>query len=635
MISVRTLGPADVHVDGDDMPSALRWQKHLGLLVYLAHSPKRTRSREHLIGLLWPDKDDKAARHSLREALRSIRQHLGDAGLDTSGAAVRLTNDQVQLDTTQLESLTEEDRWLDAAELIGGEFMEGFAIPGATDFEDWLTTERRIWQQRSVDVLVQAAREELNTGRPDHAQQYAQRAMHLDPTSDVAVQMLIQIAALEGNRAGALNAYDTFAARLEEQLGLEPSEETTGLVHRIRDDPAWGLGDRVVQTDAGPSRRPPLIGRERELKAMLRHWKTCRTQSRATVLLLEADSGLGKTRLADELLARTRLEGAVTSTVRSVDGDRAETWSGLTGLLRGGLADATGLAAAPTAALAGLIALAPEWSDQFGPAVRTADPLPPARAVCEVLRAVSEEQPVALLFDDAQYLDPSTAGALESILRDLTDRPICITVCIVPHDDSLPIDNIRTRIGRDFNGKVTRLEPLAPAAGLELTHWAFPDLADERLDRMTRRVMNDSAGIPLLAVELLHAVALGLELAEEGDRAWPNTGQTLDQTRPGDLPDPIIAAIRIGFRRLSEPAQRILQVAAVLGTRVTPGQLGEKTELDSSELDRGLDELEWQRWLSAEPRGYSFVARIVREVVNRDMVTSRQRRQMLGADSVL
>ena len=44
-----------------------------------------------------------------------------------------------------------------------------------------------------------------------------------------------------------------------------------------------------------------------------------------------------------------------------------------------------------------------------------------------------------------------------------------------------------------------------------------------------------------------------------------------------------------------------------------------------------LDELEWQRWLTAEPRGYTFVARIVRDVVDRDMVTPGQRQRIKDA----
>src|SRR5207245_3127576 len=80
-LSVRVLGPARVTVDGAAAPPELLWRKHLALLVYLARSPRKSRTREHLVGLLWSDRDEKQARHSLSEALRVLRRVLGDAGV--------------------------------------------------------------------------------------------------------------------------------------------------------------------------------------------------------------------------------------------------------------------------------------------------------------------------------------------------------------------------------------------------------------------------------------------------------------------------------------------------------------------------------------------------------------------------
>jgi hypothetical protein len=49
-------------------------------------------------------------------------------------------------------------------------------------------------------------------------------------------------------------------------------------------------------------------------------------------------------------------------------------------------------------------------------------------------------------------------------------------------------------------------------------------------------------------------------------------------------------------------------------------------------LTDALDELEWQGWLVAEPRGYAFVARIVCDVIDRDMVMGDgQRRRIRDA----
>src|SRR5437879_815503 len=70
----RVLGPVQVTVAGADAPPELLWRKHVALLVYLARSPRRRRTREHLVGLLWSDRDEKQARHSLSEALRVFRR---------------------------------------------------------------------------------------------------------------------------------------------------------------------------------------------------------------------------------------------------------------------------------------------------------------------------------------------------------------------------------------------------------------------------------------------------------------------------------------------------------------------------------------------------------------------------------
>src|SRR2546428_803300 len=79
-LSLLVLGPARVTVGGAEAPPPpeLLWRKHLALLVYLARSPRKSRTREHLVGLLWRDRDEKQARHSLSEALRVLRRALGE-----------------------------------------------------------------------------------------------------------------------------------------------------------------------------------------------------------------------------------------------------------------------------------------------------------------------------------------------------------------------------------------------------------------------------------------------------------------------------------------------------------------------------------------------------------------------------
>ncbi len=78
-----------------------------------------------------------------------------------SAQQIRLAAEAIHLDVEQLEQHLAEREWCAAARLVAGEFMEGFAVPEASGFEDWLTAERTLWRRRSVEALVRCAEELL------------------------------------------------------------------------------------------------------------------------------------------------------------------------------------------------------------------------------------------------------------------------------------------------------------------------------------------------------------------------------------------------------------------------------------------------------------------------------------------
>src|SRR5256884_8199374 len=91
MIVCETLGPPVVRLDDGSVPASLQWHKNLALLVYLARSPKRARARDHLIGLLWGDEAEKDARHSLNQAVSTLRAYAGES-IETDRTHVRLAD---------------------------------------------------------------------------------------------------------------------------------------------------------------------------------------------------------------------------------------------------------------------------------------------------------------------------------------------------------------------------------------------------------------------------------------------------------------------------------------------------------------------------------------------------------------
>jgi DNA-binding SARP family transcriptional activator len=629
VIVCRTLGPVEVTVNGAMAPGELLWRKHLALLLYLARSGSRGRAREHLMSLLWGESNDSAARHSLNEALRVLRRHAGEGSVDTSAGRVRLLPDVVEIDVDRFAELTGRGAWQAACALISGEFLEGFSVPKASAFEDWLATERSAWRARSVEALVARAEELLRAGDVPEAARLADRALTLDPRSEQALRAAIRSLALAGDRSSALGLYQAYVTRLHDELGAAPSAEVDALADRVR---RQRLVRPALAEDPGDSdqARLPLVGRDEELRRLLDAAQAAWVRRRAAALVIVGESGTGKTRLLDELLARLRLDGATVAAARAIDSDRAEPWSGVLALARGGLAEAPGIAAAPPAAVATFLAAGPAWADRF-PAAGGVSPMPVAPALRELVAAAAEDAPVVLAVDDAQWLDAESASVIPGGLRDLAAARRVLILAIAGHPPRADLDLIRSRIGRDYQGTAVDLGPLTGAALRSLAARLLPSYDDVELDRIGRRVGTDSAGIPLVAVELLRAVVAGFDLRGQAT-AWPEPSKTLDQSLPGDLPDALIAAIRIGFRRRSPEAQQVLVAAAVLDERVTPDRLAAATGLGRAAVHTALDELEWTHWLLSESRGYGFVARLVRRVVERDMLTPGQRRRILAAD---
>jgi DNA-binding SARP family transcriptional activator len=622
-MTLRSLGPPEAACDGAAAPPELLWRKNLALLFYLARSPRLSRTREHLTGLLWGERRDAVARHSLREAIRVLRRVLGKEALTTSSDQVRLAAGVIDLDLDRLDAHAAQGEWEEAAALAGGDLLEGFSVPDAPGFEDWLAAERLAARSRMIEALTTFATHGLAGGDVAAAAEAARRALSLDGASDAAARALMRAAALAGERSAALAAYDRLTERLA-ALGTEPEAQTERLAEQIRRSRE---SPRARAHDPGAlSRRAPLTGRETLLSRLLVVWDACRDSRSPRVIFVDGEPGLGRTRIVEEAAGRARLDGAAVSITRSVPADAGLPWSALHGLAAGGILEAPGLAGAAAGALATFAQHSEAWADRF-PGTRGVAPLEERIGFSAILRAAAQDQPVLLALDDAGWADRESLAALGAVLRDTAALPVCLLVSAAPHPPREELDMLRARIGRDLAGAALMLEPLTPGDLAALARWAMPSWTDEQVDRLARRVAVDSAGIPLLVVELLHAVTLGLDLGASA--AWPSPQRTLDQTLPGDLPPTVTAALRVGFQRLGPDTRSVLAAAAILGERCDAATLRRATGLDNAAVESALDEAEWQRWLVADSRGYTFTARLVRDVIAAEMLTPGQRRRVL------
>lgn len=617
-VSLHVLGPARITIDGAPAPAELLWRKHLALLVYLARSPRGARTREHLIGLLWSERDEKSARHSLSEALRVFRRVLGDTRVRADVDQVALDQTAVTLDCDELATRAASSDWAGAARLAAGEFLEGLSVPEANEFENWVAGERLLWRTRSVEALTKWGEAQLAVAETAGARETALKALAQEPTAEAAARVAMRGLALDGDRAAALALFDRLAAAMR-GVATEPAPETRRLAERVREA---RVGRRVQATPSGARPRAPLIGRSRELARLMTVWDGTRNGA-AAVVVIEGEPGEGKTRLLEEFLDRARLEDATVASCRAVPSDARVPWTGVVGLLAGGLSEAPGIAGASGPALAALGALDPDFAARFSRTANTPS-VEPAQALSAVVRAAADEQPVVLAFDDAQDLDAATSAALVQLIRDVSGRRVLVVICMSGGGAGPPwLDELRAQIGRGFSGDVIPVGRLDPAAIEALARWWLPQYSAEDIERVVRRVARDSAGVALLAAAMLEAVAQGFRMSPDAP-AWPGQRHTLVDTLPGDLPPAVVGAVCLRYRQVAEPSATVLAAAASLGERFSAGELARATGLQPEEVDRALDRLEWDRWVTVDGRGYAFTAPIERAILLQEMVTPGQ-----------
>lgn len=579
-----------------------------------------------MVGLLWSDRDEKQARHSLSEALRVLRRVLGDAKVRADVDQVGLVADAVSLDCDRFAELCARRDWAGAGALVEGEFLEGLAIPEAIDFENWLAAERLLWRRRALEALERGAAAELEAGDVHAAARTALRAVALDRTSEAAARSAMRALALAGDRTAALRVAEELEQALRTTLGAELSAETGRLVERIREA---RIGRRVISAPAAARPRAPLVGRAVELAQLTGAWQRAQA-GRGQVVIVEGEPGEGKTRLLEELVARARLDEATVVAIRAVPTDVASPWSAVAGLLASGLADAPGITGASSEALAALARIDPDLGARFRAAV---PPMPPGEALGVAVRAIAAERPVLLTLDDAQWLDEQTLATLPALARDTAARPVVLLFGLARGSpEAVRLDALRSQLGRDLEGAVVRLGRLDGRSLRDLIHWALPGYSPGDAERLGRRLESDTAGIPLLAVAILEAVARGFVSPPTPQAsAWPSPKRTLVDSLPGDLPPAVIGVICQRFRDLPAPGQHVLGAAAALGARLSVGRLQHATALERTVVEQALDLLEWNRWLVADGRGYVFAAPIERAVLLQEMITPGQARRYRDA----
>jgi len=262
----------DLVVARDGQPVELPTLKARLLLAVLALPPGQRWTRRQLIDMFWSTRGPDQARGSLRNALSALRRALGAEALAVDGEWVALAEGAMDIDALDFEALLAEgtgEAMTQAVALYNGPLMAGIELD-EPQFEDWLARERWRHAEMARQALAGLLRVQEQHGDEPALQETGLRLLAEDPLAEEAHRALMRLYAAQGQRARALQQYESLRSALAGELGITPEPATEELAASLRDGAGVAVAPAASPLAAAPVAAP--VASQQPSIAVLPFW---------------------------------------------------------------------------------------------------------------------------------------------------------------------------------------------------------------------------------------------------------------------------------------------------------------------------------------------------------------------------
>ncbi len=538
--------------------------KPAALALYLAVQGDWV-DRERLMLMFAPDLDESAARHHLRVLLNRTKQLKWVENLEAQATRLRFV---IPNDVKAFREAIGRGDHPRALVLHQKPLLEDFKVD-APEFEAWCANEREAFVRAWRDAALKRARELLETD-PSAATRVLKTVLEHDDLAEDVLHAYLEAAYLADNREEAIRVFEDFRERLKTELQLEPLETTLKLVQTIRD--AKPLTSNSAKRTFGsvtpikvlrPSR---LAGRKHELEQI--------QSSNASLVLIAAEPGSGKTRLLEEVAPHAVW-------LRCREGLESVPYQPVIEFVRTQLPNMPNLGAY----IEDLARLIPELMPGATPS--PADPNSAKARLLEALARVLEADSRVLVFDDLQWADSSSLELLVFLVHRGKSQ---IYGAYRVHENSEMLE--QTLNGLSSSGKLETIT--LNALDMNAMRDLLADLIgiEEGPTRFSKWLSTRSNGNVFFALEMLKSLfENGVLEVRNGDWHTALDEITNDYSEL-EVPPRVTQLIARRFARLTENTQRLLSVASVIGANFEPKLLASLTELSQIAAIEALEEAE-------------------------------------------
>ena len=372
-LTLKLFGPPKVIFNQKDI--RFSFSKMEALFYYLAVMGEV--NRDEIAGILWGDKENQVARKNLRNTVYQANKIFeGDVIVSPTRSSLALNPDlRLSLDV----QLFERDP-IGNLELYQGEFLEGFYVKDDEDFDQWASRKKSTYKQLYIESCYQKIDKE-GLGDPG-IESLLHHLVELDEFEEKNYQLLMEYYRIHHQLGKFFETYYKLVDLLDRELSVRPSRAVEELYHSVLEAKRTHKQSNRVNI-----RELPFFGRKQELSQLEEYLSLVETGKAVGPFLVMGQSGTGKKRLLRQLVLMTnRNFGFVKVEGRAGSSQEAgSSWSGLIQALEK-------LSGDPASSLLG------GESDLV--------------SVREQLQRLSQEKPLLLLFENAQWID---AVSLEKV----------------------------------------------------------------------------------------------------------------------------------------------------------------------------------------------------------------------------
>lgn len=237
MVEFRLFGSIGLRGDdGEEILPVLAQPKRIALLAFLASArPQCFLRRDTIVGLFWPEMDQKRSRAALRRSLHFLRLFLGrDIFLCRGNEGIRLDWKRFWCDVQAFDEFLGRGEEGEAIRLYRGDFLTGFFLRGLHGLDEWIEEERAARRDAAASAMWTVAHRLIESGKVTEGELMGKKALRLVCSAEWQVQRFVAALSAAGERAGAIQFYERFSERLQSTLSLEPSSDSQRLARTLR-----------------------------------------------------------------------------------------------------------------------------------------------------------------------------------------------------------------------------------------------------------------------------------------------------------------------------------------------------------------------------------------------------------------